>query len=152
MIDTLKRLTSVSGIVIIVVVCCFDINEQRLPDALTYISVLPNAARGSRCDSQSAARCFIRHAVVCVHSALSPLFSLSLWPARRALRLFLLLFFLHFTLTIDHFLVSHATVTQMHTAFEQGHRAVSLQGRGVEDPLRLRVQCEASRNPMLNTQ
>lgn len=65
---------------------------------------------------------------------------------------FFFFFFLHFTLTIDHFLVSHATVTQMHTAFEQGHRAVSLQGRGVEDPLRLCVQCEASRNPMLNTQ
>ncbi len=49
--------------------------------------------------SQSAAECFIRHTVVCVHSVLSPLFSLalSLWPARRTICLF------HFTLTIDHF-------------------------------------------------
>lgn len=49
--------------------------------------------------SQSAAECFIRHTVVCVHSALSPLFSLalSLRPARRTICLF------RFTLTIDHF-------------------------------------------------
>lgn len=38
------------------------------------------------------------HTVVCVHSALSPLFSLSLRPARRTICLFLC-----FTLTIDHF-------------------------------------------------
>lgn len=48
--------------------------------------------------SQSAAECFIRHTLVCVHSVLSPLFSLalSLRPAQRTLRLF------RFTLTIDH--------------------------------------------------
>lgn len=108
MIGTLKRLTSAPGIIIlIVVVCCFDINEQRLPDALTYISVLPNIARGSRCDTVSQ-----------LHGAsYVTLLSVITWPYRLSSRslcgrrgelfafffFFFFSFFLHFTLTIDHF-------------------------------------------------
>lgn len=67
--------------------------------------------------SQSAAECLIRHTVVWVHSVLSPLFSLSvfLWPEA---------FFFCFTLTFDH-LVSHATLTQIHTVPKKSYRAVS---------------------------
>lgn len=64
-----------------------------------HLSVTQHYKRKLIWVSQSAAECFIRHTVVCVHSALSPLFSLvySLWPAPRTVCIF------HFTLAIDHF-------------------------------------------------
>lgn len=126
--------------------------SSAFPDALTYIAVLPNAARGSRRDtvSQLHGTSYVTLLSVCTRPYRRS--SRSLCGRRR--ELVAIFFFFSYTLLslLIIFLVSHATVTQMHTVFERGHRAASLQGRGVEDPLRLRAQCEASRNPMLNTE
>lgn len=52
--------------------CALDTSQQRVIGAATYITVLPNTTKEVDL-SQSAAQCFIRHTVVCVRSALEPL-------------------------------------------------------------------------------
>lgn len=66
----------------------------------------PTLQKGRGCESVSQLpSCLLRHTVVCVHSALSPLSSRSHSPCGRHGRLFFFFFFFlsHFTLTIDHF-------------------------------------------------
>lgn len=87
-----------------------------------HLSVTQHYKRKLIWVSQSAAECLIRHTVVCVHSALSPLclFGFSLWPAWS------FSFFLPASLSLLIILVSHATLTQIHTVFKQCYWAVSL--------------------------
>lgn len=74
---------------------CFDISQQRITDALTYISVLPNATKGSRSESVSQLQSvsYVTLLPVCIQPY--RLSSLSAASTENFV-------FFRFTLTIDH--------------------------------------------------
>lgn len=88
------------------IVCCFDISQWRITDALTYISVLPNATKGSRSESGSQLQSvsYVTLLPVCIQPYRLSSRSRSLCGQRGEL----FAFFFRFTLTIDHFGDSNA--------------------------------------------
>lgn len=96
MTDTL--LTSASNFT---TVYCFDISQQRITDALTYVSVLPNATKGSWSESVSQLQSVSYVTLLSVCTQPYRLSSRS-HPLSAASTENYLPFFC-FTLTIDHF-------------------------------------------------
>lgn len=116
---TLMVLTSAPNFTILY---CFDISQQRISDAVTYISVLPNATKGSWSESVSQLQSvsYVILLSVCIQPYRLSSRSHSLCGQRGELAAFFTL------LSLLIILVSHATLSQMHTVFQQDYRGISL--------------------------